>query len=54
MILGITPTVDYAFKHLFGRESTRPLLVSILDSVLAPAPERRIRELELLNASRLH
>ena len=49
MILGITPTVDYAFKHLFGREATRPLLMSVVDSVLSPAPEHRIRDLELLN-----
>jgi predicted transposase/invertase (TIGR01784 family) len=49
MILGVTPTVDYAFKHLFGRESTSPLLISVLDSVLDPAPEQRIRDLELLN-----
>jgi predicted transposase/invertase (TIGR01784 family) len=49
MILGVTPTVDYAFKHLFGRESTRPLLINVLDSVLEPAPEHRIRDLELLN-----
>src|SRR5439155_8273490 len=49
MILGIDPTVDYAFKHLLGRESTRPILISVLDSVLNPAPGLRITELELLN-----
>src|SRR6266481_4894927 len=49
MILDINPTVDYAFKHLLGRESTRPLLINVLDSVLQPAPGHGIREIELLN-----
>ena len=49
MILGIDPTVDYAFKHLLGRESTRPILISVLDSVLNPAPGLHIKDLELLN-----
>jgi len=49
MILGIDPTVDYAFKHLLGRESTRPILISVVDSVLNPAPGLHILELELLN-----
>jgi len=49
MILGINPTVDYAFKHLLGRESTRPILIDVLESVLQPAPGRHIRDLELLN-----
>jgi predicted transposase/invertase (TIGR01784 family) len=49
MILGVTPTVDYAFKHLFGRDSTRPILINLLDSVLAPSPAHRIQDPELLN-----
>src|SRR5438445_9614512 len=49
MILGIDPTVDYAFKHLLGRESTRPILISVVDSVLNPAPGFHITEIELLN-----
>jgi predicted transposase/invertase (TIGR01784 family) len=49
MILGVTPTVDYAFKHVFGRDSTRPILINLADSVLAPAPAHRIQNLELLN-----
>src|SRR6266446_5175437 len=49
MILGIDPTVDYAFKHLLGRESTRPILISVVDSVLNPAPGLQIKDLELLN-----
>src|SRR6266853_3144336 len=49
MILGIDPTVDYAFKHLLGREATRPILISVVDSVLNPAPGLHIQDLELLN-----
>jgi predicted transposase/invertase (TIGR01784 family) len=49
MILGVTPTVDHDFKHLFGRDSTRPILINLLDSVLNPAPAHRIQDLELLN-----
>jgi len=49
MIPGIDPTVDYAFKHVFGREPTRAILIDVIDSVLNPAPGHRIREIELLN-----
>jgi predicted transposase/invertase (TIGR01784 family) len=49
MIPGIDPKVDYAFKHLFGREETRPILMDLLDSVLNPAPGHHIRDIELLN-----
>src|SRR5260370_26650965 len=49
MLLGIDPKVDYAFKHLFGREATRTLLIDVLDSVLDPAPGGHIRDIELLN-----
>lgn len=49
MIIGIDPKVDYAFKHLFGRDATRPLLASAIDSVLEPAPGHAIRDLELRN-----
>lgn len=49
MILGIDPKVDYAFKHLFGRDSTRPILIDLVDRVLNPAPGHHIREIELLN-----
>src|SRR5438552_15150035 len=34
MIPRIDPKVDYAFKHLFGRDSTRPILIDVIDSVL--------------------
>src|SRR5438105_2057896 len=49
MILGIDPKVDYAFKHLFGRESSQAILIDVLDSVLLPPPDGQIRELEILN-----
>jgi predicted transposase/invertase (TIGR01784 family) len=49
MIIGIDPKVDYAFKHLFGREVTRPILIDVIDSVLQPPPGHELRELELLN-----
>src|SRR5436190_20660815 len=49
MILGIDPKVDYAFKHLLGRESTRPILIDVLDKVLDPAPGHHIQDIELLN-----
>jgi predicted transposase/invertase (TIGR01784 family) len=49
MIVDVDPKVDYAFKHLFGREATRPILIDLLDSVLDLPPGHHIRELELLN-----
>ncbi len=49
MILGIDPKVDYAFKHLFGREATRPILVDLLNQVLVPAPGHDIRDVDVLN-----
>jgi len=49
MILGVDPKVDYAFKHLFGREASRPILIDVLNSILQPAPGKEIRELEILN-----
>ena len=49
MILDIDPKVDYAFKHLFGRETTRPILINVLDSVLNPATGHQIQDIELLN-----
>jgi hypothetical protein len=43
------PQVDYAFKHLFGRDSTRLLLVHAINSVLSPAPGHAVIDLELRN-----
>jgi predicted transposase/invertase (TIGR01784 family) len=49
MIPGIDPKVDYAFKHVFGREANRPILIDLIDAVLNPAPSHQIVEIELLN-----
>jgi predicted transposase/invertase (TIGR01784 family) len=49
MLLGIDPKVDYAFKHLFGRDSTRPILIDLLNRVLEPAAGHQIKEVELLD-----
>src|SRR5208283_4937151 len=49
MILGVDPKVDYAFKHVFGREATRPILIDVLESVLNPVPGHHILDIELLN-----
>jgi predicted transposase/invertase (TIGR01784 family) len=49
MILDVEPTVDYAFKYLFGRDQNRPILVNVVDSVLTPPPEHRITDVDLLN-----
>jgi predicted transposase/invertase (TIGR01784 family) len=49
MILGIDPKVDFAFKYLLGRDSTRPILIDMLNSVLQPPAGHEIREIELLN-----
>src|SRR5436190_1078120 len=49
MNLGIDPTVDYAFKHFLGRESTIPILIDVIDQVLAPPPGHEIQAIELLN-----
>ena len=37
MILDVDPKVDYAFKHLFGRDVTRPILMNLLDMRPEPA-----------------
>ncbi len=42
MVLGIDPKVDYAFKYLLGRESTRPILIDVLNQVLGLPSGHRI------------
>jgi predicted transposase/invertase (TIGR01784 family) len=49
MISDVDPKVDYAFKHLFGRHSTRPILINVLDRVLNPPPGHDIQDIDLLN-----
>jgi predicted transposase/invertase (TIGR01784 family) len=43
------PKVDYAFKHVFGREQSKPVLMSLIDAVLQPMPGQQIASLELMN-----
>ena len=43
------PKVDYACKHVFGREQSIPALASLLGAVLQPPPGQQILSLELLN-----
>lgn len=43
------PKVDYAFKHVFGREEIKPALRSLLNAVLEPVEGGHITSLELLN-----
>ena len=47
--MGVDPKVDYAFKYLFGRESSLPILANVLESVLHASLDEKIRELVLLN-----
>jgi predicted transposase/invertase (TIGR01784 family) len=49
MILGVDPKVDYAFKHMLGRDSTRPILIDVIDKVLNPPPGHHIQHIDLLN-----
>ena len=43
------PKVDYAFKHVFGREQSKPVLMSLVDAVLQPAAGQGLASLDLLN-----
>lgn len=49
MPLGIDPTVDYAFKRLFGMERNKPLLIDLLNAVLDPPEDKRVADVEILN-----
>jgi predicted transposase/invertase (TIGR01784 family) len=49
MIVGINPKIDYAFKHVFGREHNQSLLIHLLDAVLQPPPQQQIISVEILN-----
>jgi predicted transposase/invertase (TIGR01784 family) len=49
MKLGIDPTVDYAFKRLFGREQNTSLLIDLVNAILQEPPERQVTVLEILN-----
>ncbi len=49
MQTGIDPKVDFAFKWLFGREKSLPILAHLLNAVLELPQDSSIVELELLN-----
>jgi predicted transposase/invertase (TIGR01784 family) len=49
MKIKIDPKVDYAFKHVFGREESKPALISLLDAVFQPGAGQQISSLDLLN-----
>src|SRR5665213_3087800 len=49
MILGIDPKVDYAFKYMLGRDSTRAILIDVLNKVLDSPAGHEIQDVELLN-----
>jgi predicted transposase/invertase (TIGR01784 family) len=49
MVPGLDPTVDYAFKKVFGSEDNTPVLLNLLEAVLKPPPDQRIVALDILN-----
>ena len=49
MIIGVDPKVDYAFKYMLGRDSTRSILIDVLNKVLNPPVGHEIVDIELLN-----
>src|SRR5437870_4001372 len=49
MIPRIDPKVDFAFKHVFGREENKSLLIHLLHAVLQPPPQQQISTVEILN-----
>jgi predicted transposase/invertase (TIGR01784 family) len=49
MIPGIDPKIDIAFKKVFGSESSRTILVHLIDAVLTLPPWERLVDVQLLN-----
>ena len=49
MLIGIEPTVDYAFKRVFGRQENTEILCSLLNAVLRRPPGQRIESVVILN-----
>lgn len=45
----IDPRIDFAFKKIFGSESTKDVLISFLESLLELEGDRRIAELTILD-----
>lgn len=46
---GIRPTVDYAFKRVFGCEENKSVLVDLLNAVLLDSGQTPIRDVQILN-----
>jgi len=49
MPLDIDPKNDYAFKKVFGSESEKPLLISLLNSVLGTSIAEPVQQVEIRN-----
>ncbi len=49
MPIGIEPTIDYAFKRVFGRQENEESLCSLLNAVLRRPVGRRIESVVILN-----
>ena len=49
MPIGIEPTVDYAFKRVFGRQENGESLCSLLNAVLNRPPGQRVESVVILN-----
>ena len=49
MILRIDPTVDYAFRRIFGREVNQISLIALINAVLQEPPEHCVTALEIRN-----
>ena len=47
MSLGIKPTVDFAFKKIFGSPENAPILIGLLNAILKPV--KPIVDVEVLN-----
>ena len=49
MILRIDPTVDYAFRRIFGREVNQISLIALINAVLQEPPEHCVTAREIRN-----
>lgn len=45
----VDPTVDYAFKRIFGSEATKAVLIHLLNAVLRPSAGEEVEEVEIQN-----
>ncbi len=49
MKLGVDPTVDLVFKKLFGSETNKGLLISLINAVMQEVGEDLVVEIEIMN-----